>query len=205
MIATIEPSWIITVSTPPGSSNPSSDRRSAGARSRTPAETPSRGGRPGGRRDDVRQVSGSSGLALRLRPALRAAERSSWTRARATRASRCPAPEAHDCRGDEHAGIGAVMMPTTMVNANPWSTSPPKKNSASAVSGGARCDDRPAERLVHRRVDDVGHRVPAHRSQILTNRSKITIVSLVEWPVIVKMAAMTFRSGRTGRTRGTRT
>ena len=59
------------------------------------------------------------------------------------------------------------MMPTTIVNANPWSTSPPKKNNASTVrSVSAPRDDRPAERLVHRRIDDVVHRVTPHRSQV---------------------------------------
>ena len=75
-----------------------------------------------------------------------------------------------------------VTMPTIIVNANPCSTSPPKKNSASALSsavpGG---DDRAAHRLVDREIDDVVERVPRRMLRMFSRtRSKMTIVSLVE-------------------------
>ena len=85
-----------------------------------------------------------------------------------------------------------VMMPTTIVNAKPWSTSPPKKNSASDDSSAV-----PDVMMVRPRVwliatlmmlPRLSRRMPRRFSR---TRSKITIVSLVEKPVMVSSAAMT--------------
>ena len=86
------------------------------------------------------------------------------------------------------------MMPTTIVNAKPCSTSPPKRNSASAVSSAVPdvMIVRPSVWL----IDDVDDVIAASRGasprRFSRTRSKMTIVSLVEKPVIVRSAAMTF-------------
>src|SRR6185369_1256542 len=86
-----------------------------------------------------------------------------------------------------------VMMPTTIVNAKPWSTSPPKKNNASDVRSAVPevMTVRPSvwftEALITSYIES--RRIDRRFSRI---RSKMTIVSLVEKPVIVRMAAMTF-------------
>ena len=73
------------------------------------------------------------------------------------------------------------MMPTTMVNANPCSTSPPKKNKASAVSSAVPevITVRPSvwftEALMISGMES--RRIERRFSR---TRSKITIVSLVE-------------------------
>ena len=86
-----------------------------------------------------------------------------------------------------------VMMPTTIVNAKPCSTSPPKKNSARAVSSAVPdvMTVRPSVWLIDTLMTwfSESRRMPRRFSRI---RSKMTIVSLVEYPVIVRMAATTF-------------
>src|SRR5215467_12745019 len=85
-----------------------------------------------------------------------------------------------------------VMIPTTIVNANPWSTSPPKKNRANAVSRAVPdvMTVRPnvwfTDTLITWSIES--RRIVRRFSRI---RSKITIVSFVEKPVIVRIAAMT--------------
>ena len=84
------------------------------------------------------------------------------------------------------------MMPTTIVNAKPCSTSPPKKNSASEVSSAVPdvMTVRPSvwftDALITSNIES--RRIDRRFSR---TRSKITIVSLVEKPVIVRIAAMT--------------
>jgi len=53
----------------------------------------------------------------------------------------------------------------------------------------ARRDDRAAQRLVQRLVDDVLEAARTRVSSPRGYRSKITIVSLMEKPMIVRMAA----------------
>ena len=85
------------------------------------------------------------------------------------------------------------MMPTTIVNAKPCSTSPPKKNSASDDSSAVPevMIVRPSVWLMATlmTVSSESRRMLRRFSR---TRSKITIVSLVEKPVIVSSAAMTF-------------
>src|SRR5216684_8731783 len=87
-----------------------------------------------------------------------------------------------------------VTMPTIIVNAKPCSTSPPKKNSARAVRSAVpdTITVRPSVWFTDTLMMSFNEsrRIPRRFSRI---RSKMTIVSLVEKPVIVRIAAITFR------------
>ena len=74
-----------------------------------------------------------------------------------------------------------VMMPTTIVNAKPWSTSPPKKNSASAVRSAVPevMTVRPRVWLIEALMTSPSESRHIER-RFSRIRSKMTIVSLVE-------------------------
>ena len=63
-----------------------------------------------------------------------------------------------------------LMMPTIIANANPRSTSPPNRYSASdREERDARRDDRPAQRLVDAQVHDLVERLAAQQPRVLAD------------------------------------
>ena len=103
------------------------------------------------------------------------AARSSWRRrgdgaCAAARVGAGAAPEADDRRGDEHARVGAGDDADHHREREPVQhLAAEEEQRERRQQRRARGDDRPAERLVDRRVDDVGHRVAAHRAQVLAD------------------------------------
>ena len=116
------------------------------------------------------------------------------------------APEADDRRGDEHARIGAGDDADHHREREAVQhLAAEEEQRERGQQRRARGDDRPAQRLVDRGVDDVSHRVAAHRPQVLADPVED------DDGVVGRVAGHRQNRGddvqascRTGRTRGTR-
>src|SRR5438874_4045294 len=180
MTAKIDPSWIIVVNTPPGSSKPS--RRlpisrcavdDTGRNSVTPWMTPRMAALASDGKGGASALGGS-GLPLRLLLALRLLRRRRGrrhhVRVRRGARRRVAAPEADDRRRDEDARVGAGDDADHHREREAvQDLAAEEEQRERRQQRRARRDHRPAERLVHRDVDDVVHRVAAHDPQVLAD------------------------------------